>query len=302
MSEIPTSGQSPSPSDVVEFGCIQCGRQLRISREAAAGVVKCPACGHVQRPAESNSPTRPAAAIPPTATPAVNVQRPVDSPPAASAPVVSQPPVTNPSAQAPATTPVPATPASAVVNVTPRLSIDEITAAGERETETQALFFRILEQVSKIYVGQDELVLGTLVALFSSGHVLIESVPGLGKTLFVRTLGTGAGLRFRPHSVHGRPDAVGHHRRPNLRYEDSGVSLSTRPRVHAVVVGRRDQPVARQDTCRTAGDHAGVPSHRRWHESCNCNVRFWCWRRRIRSSPKGHTICRRLSWIASCSN
>ncbi len=40
----------------------------------------------------------------------------------------------------------------------------------------------------KVYVGQDELVLGTLVALFSGGHVLIESVPGLGKTLFVRTL------------------------------------------------------------------------------------------------------------------
>ncbi|HEV7222786.1 MAG TPA: MoxR family ATPase, partial [Pirellulales bacterium] len=48
----------------------------------------------------------------------------------------------------------------------------------------------------KIYVGQDELVLGTLVALFSSGHVLIESVPGLGKTLFVRALGKILGCKF----------------------------------------------------------------------------------------------------------
>ncbi|MEC7450016.1 MAG: MoxR family ATPase, partial [Planctomycetota bacterium] len=38
--------------------------------------------------------------------------------------------------------------------------------------------------------------LGTLVALFSSGHVLIESVPGLGKTLFVRTLGKVLGCEF----------------------------------------------------------------------------------------------------------
>lgn len=68
--------------------------------------------------------------------------------------------------------------------------------AGEHQTETQALFYRILEQVSKIYVGQDELVLGSLVALFSSGHVLIESVPGLGKTLFVRTLGQVLGCDF----------------------------------------------------------------------------------------------------------
>ena len=39
-------------------------------------------------------------------------------------------------------------------------------------------------------------MLGTLVALFSSGHVLIESVPGLGKTLFVRTLGRVLGCHF----------------------------------------------------------------------------------------------------------
>jgi MoxR-like ATPase len=50
--------------------------------------------------------------------------------------------------------------------------------------------------VSKIFVGQDELVLGTLVSLFSRGHVLIESVPGLGKTLFVRVLGHALGCDF----------------------------------------------------------------------------------------------------------
>ena len=53
----------------------------------------------------------------------------------------------------------------------------------------------ITDEIAKIYVGQDELVLGTLVALFSSGHVLIESVPGLGKTLFVRALGRVLGCQ-----------------------------------------------------------------------------------------------------------
>ncbi|MFM9066772.1 MAG: AAA family ATPase [Planctomycetota bacterium] len=53
-----------------------------------------------------------------------------------------------------------------------------------------------MAEISKIYVGQQELVLGSLVALFSNGHVLIESVPGLGKTLFVRTLGRVLGCRF----------------------------------------------------------------------------------------------------------
>jgi MoxR-like ATPase len=65
-----------------------------------------------------------------------------------------------------------------------------------RDTPTKQLFDRITTEIGKIYVGQDELVLGTLVALFSSGHILIESVPGLGKTLFVRTLGRVLGCQF----------------------------------------------------------------------------------------------------------
>ena len=66
----------------------------------------------------------------------------------------------------------------------------------DADTPTKQLFDRITAETSKVFVGQDELVLGTLVALFSNGHVLIESVPGLGKTLFVRTLGQVLGCRF----------------------------------------------------------------------------------------------------------
>jgi MoxR-like ATPase len=64
------------------------------------------------------------------------------------------------------------------------------------DSPTRQLFDRITAEIRKIFVGQDELVLGTLVALFSNGHVLIESVPGLGKTLFVRTLGRTLGCQF----------------------------------------------------------------------------------------------------------
>jgi MoxR-like ATPase len=58
------------------------------------------------------------------------------------------------------------------------------------------LYRQVADEISKVYIGQDELVLSTLVALFSGGHVLIESVPGLGKTLFVRTLGKVLGCEF----------------------------------------------------------------------------------------------------------
>jgi MoxR-like ATPase len=71
------------------------------------------------------------------------------------------------------------------------------TPPASLETATvKNLFDRVTTEIGKIYVGQEELVLTTMVALFSGGHVLIESVPGLGKTLFVRTLGRVLGCQF----------------------------------------------------------------------------------------------------------
>ncbi|HVC93286.1 MAG TPA: MoxR family ATPase [Pirellulales bacterium] len=78
----------------------------------------------------------------------------------------------------------------------PRAPLQAEPALAMAPDRTQRLFGRITAEVRKIFVGQDELVLGTLVALFSSGHVLIESVPGLGKTLFVRALGKVLGCQF----------------------------------------------------------------------------------------------------------
>lgn len=76
------------------------------------------------------------------------------------------------------------------------MSIASTHAAELSISEVRRIYDAIIAEVSKIYVGQDELVLGTLTALMSGGHVLIESVPGLGKTLFVRTLGRILGCQF----------------------------------------------------------------------------------------------------------
>jgi MoxR-like ATPase len=51
-------------------------------------------------------------------------------------------------------------------------------------------------ELRKVIVGQREAVQQVLIALFAGGHVLLEGVPGLGKTLLVRTLGDVLSLRF----------------------------------------------------------------------------------------------------------
>ncbi|MGO8931983.1 MAG: AAA family ATPase [Limisphaerales bacterium] len=68
-------------------------------------------------------------------------------------------------------------------------------------TEEQIQTFRqayaaLRAELGKVIVGQDAVVEGTLVALFAGGHVLLEGVPGLGKTLLVRTLGEVLDLSF----------------------------------------------------------------------------------------------------------
>src|SRR5215831_13726508 len=60
-------------------------------------------------------------------------------------------------------------------------------------TEDQIRTFRdtygsLRAEIGKIIVGHDAIVEGTLISLFAGGHVLLEGVPGLGKTLLVRTL------------------------------------------------------------------------------------------------------------------
>ena len=67
----------------------------------------------------------------------------------------------------------------------------------ERQSEAfQERYGALREQIGKVIVGHDEVVHGVLTCLFVGGHCLLEGVPGLGKTLLVRTLAQALHLRF----------------------------------------------------------------------------------------------------------
>ena len=57
-------------------------------------------------------------------------------------------------------------------------------------------FDRIRQQVRRVIVGHRELIDHVLIALLAGGHVLLEGVPGLGKTLLVKTLAQSLDLEF----------------------------------------------------------------------------------------------------------
>ena len=77
--------------------------------------------------------------------------------------------------------------------VTADNTTQDLTAQAERfRTDYQA----VREQVGKMIVGQENVVDGVLTALFVGGHVLLEGVPGLGKTLLIRTLSQAMSMSF----------------------------------------------------------------------------------------------------------
>ena len=120
---------------------------------------------------------------------------------------------------------------------------------------------RILHELRKVIVGQDDVVDEVLMALFCGGHCLITGVPGLAKTLLVKTLAQILHLSFKriqftpdlmPADITGTEilDEENGHRRAALR---AGADL------RADHPGRRDQPHAAQDAGGAARGDAGVP-------------------------------------------
>jgi MoxR-like ATPase len=156
-----------TPTDSsINFSCSQCATDLKVGMSLGGQQVKCPKCDSLNVVPAANSPAENAAA---------------DSLP--------ESPESQPAEDGVIDAAVILPPQNAQPGGMDQLEVGE-------DTPTRQLYQKITAEVAKVFVGQEELVLGSLVALFSGGHVLIESVPGLGKTLFVRTLGKILGCEF----------------------------------------------------------------------------------------------------------
>ncbi len=76
----------------------------------------------------------------------------------------------------------------------------------EQPPEGASLMEQVLFEVKKVIVGQDHLLERLLVALLARGHILVEGVPGLAKTLSIKTLAEAVGGEFK--RIQFTPDLV----------------------------------------------------------------------------------------------
>jgi MoxR-like ATPase len=72
-----------------------------------------------------------------------------------------------------------------------------IETVSSTRDELQALCHRLLENVGQVVLGKSEVIRLAVVALLAEGHILVEDVPGVGKTLLARALAASIDCSFR---------------------------------------------------------------------------------------------------------
>ena len=175
--------------------------------------------------------------------------------------------------------------------------MSDVTVEQQRELLEQALF-----EIKRVIAGQDAMLERVLVCLLAGGHLLIEGVPGLAKTLTIKTTAGGArrhassAIQFTPDLVPS--DLVGTRiYRPDTGEFDTELGPVFCNFLLADEINRAPAKVqsalleVMQERQVTIG-HETYPGARSRSSS---------WRPRIRSSPRGRIRCRRPRSTASCS-
>lgn len=78
----------------------------------------------------------------------------------------------------------------------------DIVALNEKIKQESAFIDLLMSEISKVIVGQKAMVERLVIGLLGNGHVLLEGVPGLAKTLAIKTLAQAMKLSFREFSLH----------------------------------------------------------------------------------------------------
>ena len=132
-------------------------------------------------------------------------------------------------------------------------------------TSTLRAAHAVLDEVERAVVGKRDVLELVLMGFLADGHVLLDDLPGVAKTLMARSFAAATGLVVPADPVHTRPAALGHHRRDAARPAHPDVQLSAGSALRQPRARRRGEPRAGEDPGRVARGDAGATGDRRWH-------------------------------------
>ena len=92
-------------------------------------------------------------------------------------------------------------------------------------TDLQNLVAELESNIAQVVLGKADVVRLCVVALLAGDHVLLEDVPGVGKTLIGKALAKSISVGVLPHPIHGRSVAQRHHRRQRVQSANRAVRL-----------------------------------------------------------------------------
>jgi len=180
-------------------------------------------------------------------------------------------------------------------------SVDEIE---QRIVNARRTFDGLRAEMARMIVGHEELVEQVFIALVCGGHCLLEGVPGLGKTLMVRSLGETLSLSFS--RIQFTPDL--------MPADITGTNMLTDdPSGRKIFEFQRGPLFAHIVLADEINRATPKPSRRYWKRCRNraspsaarCiawKILLWCWRRKILSKWKAPILCPRRKWIDFFSN
>lgn len=156
-------------------------------------------------------------------------------------------------------------------------------------------------EIAKAVVGQDPAVTGLVVALLCRGHVLLEGVPGVAKTLLVRAL--AASLELDTKRVQFTPDLMPSDVTGSLVYDARTAEFSFQPGPVFTNLLLADEinrtPPKTQSSLLEAMEERQVTVD---GTPASCRTPSWLRPLRIPSSTRARTPSPRPSWIASSSS
>lgn len=177
---------------------------------------------------------------------------------------------------------------------------DNAGTTGNPETARAALE-ALRAEIAKAVVGQDPAVTGLVVALLCRGHVLLEGVPGVAKTLLVRALASA--LELDTKRVQFTPDLMASDITGSLVYDTRTAEFSFQPgpvftnllladEINRTPPKTQSSLLEAMEERQVTVDGTPAPSP----------TRSWSRRRRTRSSTRAHTPFPRPSWTVSSSS